>query len=214
MESASEPNSAAPRTGSKAALAKFFAKSKSKAATPSAAKPKAETADSSGWIEDTPEDRAQAAKFAEEARVRQAMKEAGKRYLLAVWRKVLTQAKNRYSGAVALLSEPVTTKFAVEIPSEWEDAAFPAPNGYRSTVEFTRTFRILKLTRKSDGSELLHLTIPDETTSPQIHFTSGSDHTYFSPTDFTLLAKGGRRTRRSLPKQKRTRRVIRRLVRA
>ena len=134
-------------------------------------------------------------------------------HLLAVWKTVYDGAKT-YSNALARLEREVGRNRKVKIPSEWIQSRYKLPSGYTTTLEETATFFILKA-YDSNADEVVHLTIPRDPASNDIHFTRppASSHVYFAYDDFNRL-RGGRKTRRRLPKQKRTRRVVRRLVRA
>ncbi len=185
---------------SKKSLSAFFAKSRA----PKPPKKEVKTEEPSGWSEEPLEPGVP---------VNPTLKNPSKKYLLAVWRNILKQARNSRSAAVGILNDKIAGRRATALTSEWDDPRFPLPEGYVATIEYTDTFRILKVSDEL-GVEVVHLTIPEDPKQTRIHFTDRTQsRDYFEYDDFRILNSGGRRkTQRRLSKKKRTRRVVRRLV--
>ncbi len=135
-----------------------------------------------------------------------------KAYLLAVWMSLL-RSKKSYAGAVAALDNELARASKRGIPTDWETGAPTLPPKWSSSLEPGFGLFVLKVASPTDA-DVIHLTIPRETSvseSPHLTWRQGIRQ---EPQRESVPMKAGRRTRRSLPKQKRTRRVVRRLVRA
>lgn len=134
-----------------------------------------------------------------------------KAYLLAVWTSLL-KSNRSYARAVHAIDMRLTTAKTASIPVAWEETAPSLPRGWSSSVERGgKGLTVLKVASPVDR-DVIHLTIPPDTSGgegPHLTYTVGIDTKRIN-----VPSKAGRRTRRSLPKQKRTRRVVRRLVRA
>lgn len=181
----------APSEAQKKLVAKFFANAKKKPASkPASASTSQTTRDDSGW--DTTSYPVLSKEELEARDKERKLIAAVKARLLEIWREAYTANKKDYARTVALLEVPEATKL---------------PKGYRITREDTDTYLILKV--YTPEGELLHLSIPKPGAPAQFgpHFTQGTYHE-------DVKLEGGRKTRRLRSKQKRTRRIIRRLVRA
>lgn len=191
-------------TGSKAALGAFFEKQRKKRKAP-AGQPPPEKKDDSGWDESVSKEQEEAAlASAEEIANKEKLRNASKKYLFGVWKTILS-TYGTYAGASDAMKAIFGSEQKIGIPVEWTPTTAKLPAGYSATLEKTGTYFIIKAFDK-ERVEVVHLTIPrDMLASKDLHFTWGIDGAQKESVQYD--AEGGR----SL-KQKRTRRVVRRLV--
>lgn len=188
---------------SEKALAKFFKKGKPEPVKKKAPAATGPVPNAEGWLEEPAEERVVLGKSA---------LEKAKDYLLAIWKSVYESAKS-YPMALSHLEAELGRERSVKIPSSWKSKTYPIPDKHTAVLESTETFFILRVDRPG-GGELVHLSIPRNPATKEIHFTTPPTFHYYFPYDDFKRIGGGRKTRRRLSKQKRTRRVVRRLIRA
>ncbi len=188
-----------PTTGSKAALSAFFGKEKRKAeaaAKAAAGQPPAE------------EDKvaAEERRVAEQQRqITIANRNASKKYLFGVWKTILSKQRGDYDKAVLAIETALDGKLRMLIPSELTPPDVKLPPAHTATIEQSERFKIIKVFDNA-RNEVVHLTIPRKMPDDkELHYTWGLEGLRKESVKYD--AEGGR----SL-KQKRTRRVVRRLV--
>jgi len=130
---------------------------------------------------------------------------ASKKYLFGVWKTILSNQRGDYDKAVLAIETALGGRSKMLIPIELTPTDVKLPPAHTATIEQSERFKIIKAFDNA-GNEVVHLTIPRKMPdNKELHYTWGLEGLRKESVKYD--ADGGR-----LLKQKRTRRVVRRLV--